>query len=439
MTDLLDYADRVWRGEESTEAYDFGDLRREGLHDVAPGVWMWPACGNVYIFPTREGLLFFDAGSIATAAELFAAVRTRTVDPLHTVVYSHGHVDHVAGVREFDAESETRGWRRPTVVAHENVSKRFHRYTTTNGYNTMINRRQFQRPEFQWPTVYRQPDVTYKDSAELKIGDLQIQLRHWRGETDDATVAWIPDQRIICSGDFFLWMMPNAGNPQKVQRFALEWANALRWMASLGAEILLPGHGVPIVGADRVRTALTDTAEVLQSLHDQTLDAMNSGATLDQVIHSVTAPPELMRKPYLTASYDEPEFVVRNLWRLYGGWYDGNPANLKPAQRNELAREITELSGGSHSLAQRAGELAARGDLRLAAHLAQIAVDAAPDDHPAHRTRVEVFRALEKASTSTMAKGIYSWAAAESQSVLDRVDLASALSAERNPRDRWTI
>ena len=49
-----------------------------------------------------------------------------------------------------------------------------------------------------------------------------------RGETDDHTWTWIPDRKAIFSGDLFIWMFPNAGNPQKVQRHAGEWAAALR-------------------------------------------------------------------------------------------------------------------------------------------------------------------------------------------------------------------
>jgi alkyl sulfatase BDS1-like metallo-beta-lactamase superfamily hydrolase len=439
MTNLLDYADQVWRGTADTRLFHTGQLRKEGLHELAEGVWMWPAFGNVYLFDTEDGLFCFDTGEQRTSAELFSAVRARTDAPLHTAVYSHGHIDHVFGVGPFDAEASERGWRRPTVVAHEAVETRFHRYAATAGYNTVINQRQFSSPDFRWPTEYRYPDVSYRDTSTLDVGGLGVRLRHARGETDDATIAWLPERRILCCGDFFIWSSPNPGNPQKVQRFAAEWATALRWMAGLGAELLLPGHGMPIVGADRIRTALADTAEFLETLHEQTVAAMNAGATLDEMIHEVTAPAELLAKPYLKPAYDEPEFVVRNVWRLYGGWYDGNPANLKPARRSELSREIATLAGGADRLAERARELLAAGEHRLAGHFAQLAVDAAPEDASAHTVRAEVFTALEKAATSTMAKGIYAWASAESRAVLRGDDLAGQLRARVEGRTRWAL
>ena len=140
--------------------------------------------------------------------------------------------------------------------------------------------------------------------------------------------------------------MPNAGNPQKVQRYAGEWAAGLREMAGLDAEVLTAGHGVPIFGAARIRQALSDTAELLESLEAQTLALMNVGAPLDRVIHEVEVPAHLRDQPYLRPIYDHPQFLVRNIWRLYGGWYDGEPDHLLPAPRAEQAREWIALAGG---------------------------------------------------------------------------------------------
>ena len=81
----------------------------------------------------------------------------------------------------------------------------------------------------------------------------------------------------------------------------------------------MPGHGVPIFGSERIATALNHTAELLESLETQTLALMNTGASLDTVIHSVEVPAHLRDQPYLQAVYDHPEFLVRNVWRLYGG------------------------------------------------------------------------------------------------------------------------
>jgi alkyl sulfatase BDS1-like metallo-beta-lactamase superfamily hydrolase len=326
-------------------------------------------------------------------------------------VYSHGHVDHVFGVPLLEEEAAANDWDPPTVLAHEAMPARFDRYILTAGYNEVINRRQFRVPNLRWPTEYRYPDRTYRDVLEIEVGGTAVELHHARGETDDHTWTWVPDRKVLCCGDFFIWASPNAGNPFKVQRYPREWAIALREMAGLEAEILLPGHGLPIVGVDRVRQALTDTAALLESLHDQTVELMNTGAALDEVIHSVRAPADLLERPYLQPIYDEPEFVVRNVWRLYGGWWDGDPSHLKPAPEDDLAAELAGLAGGAGRLADRGVEIADAGDLRLAAHLVELAARAAPHDEAIRQARADVYQRRAHAERSLMAKNTFNWAA----------------------------
>jgi alkyl sulfatase BDS1-like metallo-beta-lactamase superfamily hydrolase len=418
MGRTLEYADRLWRGEAEIGSGHQLIFAEGGLEECADGVAFIPSFANVSVLATDDGLVTIDTGSELFAKQIHARIRDWSDQPLHTAVYSHGHVDHVFGVGVFEAEALDRGWQTPRVVAHEALPARFDRYRLTNGYNAVINQRQFQLPNLKWPMDYRYPDVTYRSELTLSVGGLEIELHHARGETDDHTWTWVPSRKTLCTGDLFIWAAPNAGNPQKVQRYPAEWAKACREMAELGAELLLPGHGVPVVGADRVRQALLDTGEMLQSLHDQTIAMMNEGARLDDIIHSVRAPAHLLEKPYLRPVYDEPEFVIRNVWRLYGGWYDGNPATLKPAPDAAVARQLADLAGGATALADRAAALLDAGDdasLRLAGHLAELAALAAPDDAGVHRVRAAVFARRAEVEASTMAKGVFAWAASESE------------------------
>src|SRR4029434_11335221 len=50
--------------------------------------------------------------------------------------------------------------------------------------------------------------------------------------------------------------------------------------------------------------------------------------------------PDLSRLPYLQARYDHPKFIVRNLLRQWGGWWNGNAADLLPSTWEVQAREI---------------------------------------------------------------------------------------------------
>jgi len=418
MSQALDLADRLWRGEEDiAEHHPVGHFNE--LTEVGEGAVFLPGFANVSAFETAEGLVMFDSGSFATAQIVHETIRGWSDSRLNTVVFTHGHVDHVFGLPLWEAEAVEKGWALPRVVAHENVPPRFDRYKLTAGYNEAINRRQFGIDELKWPTDYRYPDETYRDRLDLEVGGERFELHHGKGETDDYTWTWIPGRKTICCGDLFIWAVPNAGNPQKVQRYPREWYHALREMAALGAGTLLPGHGLPVVGAERVREALENSAALLESLVEQTLALMNEGAPLDQIIHSVRPPDELIQLPYLRPVYDEPEFVVRNVWRMYGGWHDGNPANLKPAPAAALAGELAALAGGGEKLAARALELADAGDLRLAGHLAELAALASPELEAAQRARAEVNERRAEDATSTMARGIFSAAGREARAKID--------------------
>jgi len=287
----------------------------------------------------------------------------------------------------------------------------------TAGYNQIVNRRQFGLKDLIWPTTYRYPDETYVHEHSLNVGSLNVHLRHEKGETDDATVTWIPEKKVLCTGDLFVWSSPNAGNPQKVQRYPREWAQALRRMDQLDAQFLLPGHGLPIIGPERIHQALTETAEFLESLVDQTLLMMNAGARLSDIVSSVKSPAHLADRPFLQPVYDEPEFIVHNIWRLYGGWWDGNPATLKPANDRRIAQEIAELAGGAGRLADRALSLIESGlpeAERLAGHLIEMAWLAAPEDSGIAASRQRIFSERAERASSTMAKGVFHWAARES-------------------------
>jgi alkyl sulfatase BDS1-like metallo-beta-lactamase superfamily hydrolase len=404
------------------------------LSEVAPGIGFVESFSHVVALTTEAGLVLFDTSLEALGEAVRRSLRSWSDRPVHSLVYTHGHVDHVGGAHAFVAEARERGLPDPNVIAHENVPPRFDRYVRTSGYNAAINLRQFggtrgsraialQGGEANrfGPQHWVRPRTTFRERLRVRIGDVEMELRHARGETDDHLWAWIPERRTLCVGDFVIWVFPNAGNPQKVQRYPLEWAHALREMAAQGAELLLPAHGLPIGGAERIRRVLGDTADVLESIVEQSLRLMNEGARLDTLLHEVRVPTGLLDRPYLRPVYDEPEFVIRNVWRLYGGWYDGNPARLKPAPDVAVANEVAALAGGPEVLARRARELAAQGDLRLACHLAEMAGLAAPSDREVHAARADVYQRRRDAELSLMSKGVYADAARRSRAIIEKV------------------
>ena len=336
---------------------------------------------------------------------------------MHAAVYTHGHVDHAFGLPPFLDEAREQGAPRPRIVGHRNLVGRFDRYRKTRGYNACINQRQFSLPrQLEWPERYEYPDVTYDAEMTLEAGSTRLELRHARGETDDHTWAWWPEaqgglhRRPVRLGLAQCGQSAEgAALPRRVGGVVCE-----RWRP-WSRRSWCPATARPSWARIASAQALRETAEWLEHLVRETLERMNAGAELDAILHEVGPPAHLAERPYLQPVYDDPEFVVRNVWRLYGGWYDGTASHLRPAPESDIGREVARLAGGVDALAERARELGKSGELRLAAHLADWAVRAEPGNDGAHAVRAEIYEARAGRSRALMSKGVFNAAARESR------------------------
>ncbi|TDD84621.1 MBL fold metallo-hydrolase [Actinomadura darangshiensis] len=360
-----------------------------------------PGMVNVALFETGEGLLLVDCGCAGDGPALLKAVRSVSSQPLHTVVYTHGHSDHAFGLWAFLEAGE-----RPRVVAHENVPAHFRRYMKTSGLNAHINGQlpgpdgkawAAEESDFVWP------DETYRDTLTLTIGGERFELFHGKGETDDATWVWAPERGVIAAGDLVTGYLPNAGNPKKVQRYAEEWADAADAMAALRPEAIIPGHGDLVRGAGAIQDELTALARCLRHIVRHALGGLNAGVPPEEIVETLRVPADLAGHPRLAAIYDKPEFICRNVIRRYGGWWNGHPADLLPAPKAAQAAEIARLAGGTAALTARARELA-HTDPRLASHLAEWAFLADRSDAGAQDCYAEVLERRASAEPSLMAQ-----------------------------------
>ena len=387
-----------------------------GPIEVAERTWFASLFSGSTSFETDEGLVVVDAGMAQLGAGLAALVRQKTQALVHTAIYTHGHVDHAYGLRSFLAPGQAL----PRIVGHRNMPARFERYELTQGHNQALNARQFggtvtaatANPgydTFRLPAL--PPDVLYDDHLTLTVGGVRFELHHAKGETDDHTWVFCPDRGVLCPGDLFIWAVPNAGNPQKVQRYPWAWARALREMAACRPRSLCPGHGGAVVGdADRIQTMLLETAEYLESIVSQTLKIMEGGSPPHvDVVRAVEIPKS--DSPWLQPVYDDAEFIIRNIIRFYGGWFSGRPSELKPAPRDAVAQEIAALAGGATALALRAREVSAR-DLRLACHLADYALEADPSSAEVQEAVAELYLRRAALEPSLMGVNLFRSAAA---------------------------
>ena len=213
--------------------------------EVAPGTFFFPYFGNVIALLTDEGILLVDTATYPSGRDVLHELRARTDLPVHTIVYTHAHIDHAPGAIHFVNDARERGHPRPRVIAQRRAVDRLHRYERMMRQLAFISSIQWARegePGFGVPALPRfvYPDVTYEDRLTIEIGGEPFELRAGIGETDDATWVWAPQRNLVCSGDMFLWSCPNVGNPWKVQRYTEGWAEALGAIAALHPAILCP-------------------------------------------------------------------------------------------------------------------------------------------------------------------------------------------------------
>ncbi len=372
------------------------------------------ARSGITVFETDDGLVLVDTGIYSESAAMAEKLRDFSQEPIETVILTHGHMDHVYGLDAYllDGQDE------PTIIAHENMADRFDRYERTIGYNEAINARQYggtasvygrlenlEDSLFGWPD--HPPTTWYKDGLTINVGGLTLEIHHGKGETDDHTWVYCPERDVLCSGDLFANVPPNAGNPQKVQRYPEGWATALREMATKEPRVLCMGHFAPIVDQpEEVSHRMRTIANFLDTLVERTLNELNNGAPPHtDIVHRVSIPE--VDEPWFEEKYHDTEFIIRNIVRYYGGWWSGRPSELKPASRSELATEVVALAGGTENLLTRIQQKLDQGEIKLACHLADYALEAAPDDKSVQSLTATVYSERAEQEKDGVSKNIF--------------------------------
>jgi alkyl sulfatase BDS1-like metallo-beta-lactamase superfamily hydrolase len=103
-------------------------------------------------------------------------------------------------------------------------------------------------------------------------------------------------------------------------------------------------------------------------------------------------------------------FVVRDVIRRYAGWWSGQPSQMFPAKRGDVAAEILGLCGRDQLL-ERARTLKESGQLKQALAIAEMAYDANSADAQAIALNAEILDAMAQAEPSFIARNFFTAAA----------------------------
>ncbi|MCP3855263.1 MAG: MBL fold metallo-hydrolase [Actinomycetia bacterium] len=341
---------------------------------IGDGLVVLPGQGNSLAIDTDAGVVVIDAGGYPHAPGMFETLREHTDSPVHSIVYSHGHMGYNAAVDVWQAHNAERGDPPIRLVAHERLVARYERYRETEGLQVRLAAIQFpsrtpleKRAEM---FVQHEPTETFADSLPLVGGRRRVQLIHAPSEVDDAVAVWLPDDDLLFGGAATPGnAIPNIGTPLRTQRFTIRWAESLDRLASLGAGRLLTEFGPLVEGADAVRERLDAMARALRWLRNEVVDRLNRGMGEGEILADMTYPADLFDRPWMKPNYGSPDYIVRDLVREESGWWDRNPTTLHPAPPAAAGAAVLSALGDTTMVLTRAEELAEQGETQLALHV----------------------------------------------------------------------
>ena len=186
---------------------------------------------NAGFVVTPAGVVVIDAlGSPELARRLIAEIRKVTDKPLHMVIVTHYHADHVYGLQVF----KNAGAR---IVAHEASGEYLN--SETARLRLEVSRQEL----FPWvdeSTRLVPPDAPIKGAIKLVVGGVNFDIIPvGPSHTPDDLVVWLPQSRVLFAGDLvFRNRIPFVG-----QADSRQWIESLNTLLKFQAKIMVPGHG----------------------------------------------------------------------------------------------------------------------------------------------------------------------------------------------------
>ena len=330
-----------------------------------------------------------------------------TDKPVKTIIFTHQHADHTGGAGAFSDTVDR-------VIAHISSAMTYGKtgmlgnvikdrllnqfgYKLTleealsSGLGPMMPPRGEARPLAitEW---IAEPEV------EINIDGVEIELISAEGETDDQQFVWLPKEKVACCGDDYYASWPNLYAIRGTQyRDVSIWVDSLDKLLALQAEVVLPGHGDALIGADKVFEVIEPYRNGINYVLEATLQCMDEGMSPDEIVNEVKLPPELADLPQLQEYYGTIEWSVRGIFSGYLG-----TMNVK-----EKAEKTIRMMGGSGNVLSEIADAVSKEDMQWVAELCDILLDAQVEVEAAKAYKKQALMYLGRATTSANGRHYY--------------------------------
>ncbi len=357
------------------------------LEAVSPRVHVWRNIVNSTVFVGDRGLAVVDTQvNHALARRLRDHLAERFGKPVLYAINTHYHWDHTNGNALFSAVGATLIANRATVEAMVAKAPRQKGFLAGRGFEL--------GPDPELPTVFAE------DCGPLDLGGITLQLtRGHRAETDDPTLVWCPEERVLAAGDTVMTgSFPIFGQPS--QREGLEgddWLAALDQVRAFGADHVSPGHG-PVAHA----AELDQLERIVRYFLDEVRRHHAAGHTLGETIAAIEgALPDWIRA--IPEIWGTPRYAVLRVWAGLAdlgepGWQHVKPSAIPRRPPTAAVRELSDWR-------QQAESALEGGDPALAVGCAEAAVAALPDDPAAHVLQAAILIQVSRGIASVLEKG----------------------------------
>jgi cyclase len=286
--------------------------------EVAPGIYLFQSPdhgyigveGNSYAIVNESDVFVFDANQApSTAQQVIDAIRQITPRPVRYVANSHWHYDHWLGNEAYakafpgveiiasDAAREIMQEVTSEYIQHElpGSNEQAHKVIGSeleSGKNsagqslTDENRREMQQKlSEQAPFVAELagahptlPTLTYDHRLTIFHGGREFRVMKFVGNTPGDTAMYLPQQKILFTGDLLVYPIPYAFNS-----YPQEWIQALAELDHMDATLILPGHGEPQHDKKYLELVLA----AMQSVVEQVRKGAAEGKRLEDIQKSV--------------------------------------------------------------------------------------------------------------------------------------------------------
>lgn len=317
------------------------------VDEVAPGIFKASGVGNSFAIKTSEGSVIFDTGLIIQASEQIAQLKEAVGDEEpKKIILSHSHADHVGGTRLWDQGNAE-------IIAHEEFEEEQRYLTELNPYLHQRNRTLFpwipETPRTLPGMDFRGlvPDVRVDNDKPYRftLGGRRFEVHGTPGaEGADNIVLWLPDEKILLSGDFFGPQFPQFPNVftmrgEKVRK-PIEYVDSLNRILALEPEMILPSHLDPVISSEQIARDLRKIRDAVQYVHDETVAGMNAGFSVEALMSSITLPPDLS----LSQSHGKVSWAVKSIWEYYATWFHfDRTSELYPTSQRAILADVANL------------------------------------------------------------------------------------------------